>query len=74
MLSYLEIRRQLVRGEDTQFDLGETDLQVLKVVTFWGSCTLVGLLMDVFIQLLQLCICYSSDLNTHSFLTTSHRF
>lgn len=59
MTGYLEIRRQLVRGKDTQFDLRETDLQVLKVVTFERSCILVGFLMDVFIQLLQLCVQYN---------------
>lgn len=56
MLSYLEIRRELVRGEDAQFDLREADLQVLKIVTFGRSRVLAGLLVDVFIQLLQLCI------------------
>lgn len=74
-LSYLEIRRQLVRGKDTQFDLREADLQVLKVVTFGRSCILVWLLMEVFIQPLQLCIHHNNDfifvlLNKHRFLTT----
>lgn len=62
MLDYLQIGRQLVRCEDTQFDLRETDLQVLKVVTFRRSCILTGLLMEVFIQLLQLCIHCNYDI------------
>lgn len=61
MWGYLEIRRQLVGGEDTQFDLRQTDLQVLKVVTFGSSCILTELLMEV-IQLLQLCINHNYDL------------
>lgn len=44
-----------MRGEDAQFDLREADLQVLKVVSFGGSCILAGLLMKVFSHLLQLC-------------------
>lgn len=51
---YLEVRRQLVGGEDAQFDLREADLQVLKVVSFGRSCIFVGLLMKVFTHLLQL--------------------
>lgn len=72
-LCYLEIRRQLVRGEDTQFDLGEADLQVLEVVTFGRSSILVVLLVEVFIQPLQLCSRYSFIfIITLCFLTTSH--
>lgn len=56
LLGYLEIRRQLVRGEDAQFDLREADLQVLKVITFGWSGILTGLLMQVFIQFLKFCI------------------
>lgn len=48
-----------MRGEDTQFDLRKADLQVLKVVPFGRSCVLVGPLINVFIQLLQLCIHYT---------------
>lgn len=68
-----------MRGEDTQFDLREADLQVLKVVPFGRSGTFVGLLMEVFVQPLQLCIFTVTDLyisfqsNTRSFLT-SHSF
>lgn len=53
---YLEFSRQLVRGEDTQFDLRKADLQILKVVPFVRSSVLVGLVTEVFIQLLQLWI------------------
>ncbi len=45
-----------MRSEDTQFDLREADLQVLKVETFGRSSVLIGLVVEVFIQLLQLCI------------------
>lgn len=55
MFRYLEVRRQLVGSEDAQFDLREADLQVLEVVTFWRSCIFIGLLVQVFIHLLQLC-------------------
>lgn len=52
---YLQVRRQLVRGEDAQLELREADLQVLKVVTFGCSCVLTGLVMEVLVRCLQLC-------------------
>lgn len=62
-LRYLEIGRQLVGGEDAQFDLREADLQVLKVVARGRSGRLAGLLVQVFVQSLQLCVGYSGDLD-----------
>lgn len=76
MLYYLQIKRQLVRGEDTKLDLRKADLQVLKVVAFGRSRILVGSLIEVFIQLLQLCIHYNNyfqlfSLTEHCLLTNS---
>lgn len=51
-----------MRGEDAQLDLREADLQVLKVVALGRSHVFVGLLMEVFIQLLQLCFPCNQDL------------
>lgn len=52
--AYLEVRGQLMWGEDTQFDLRKTDLQVLKIIAFWGSRIFAGFLVKVFIQLFHL--------------------
>lgn len=52
--AYLEVRGQLMWGEDTQFDLRKTDLQVLKIIAFWGSHIFAGSLVKVFIQLFHL--------------------
>lgn len=69
---YLEVRRQLVGGEDAQFDLREADLQVLKVVSFGRSCIFAGLLMKVFTHLLQL-YKYKNWLFSHSTLCFSEQ-
>ena len=63
---YLEVRGQLVGGEDTEFDLREADLQVLKVVALGVGQVLAGPLVHVLVQLLQLWVRTTQQRERHT--------